>query len=284
MLDQAEALRVLVRDRFSGSEGCVSGGRVYTIAITSGKGGVGKTNLAVNLALLLGRSGRSVRLVDADFGLSNAEVLVGVTPKYTVGDVLQGEIEARNAWTVLPGGVKLLSSGSGLESVANMDGASGAALLDHVRSSSCEGDIVIVDTSPGIGDSVVSLLERADEVMVVTTPEPTSMTDSYAAIKVLLSRAPDTDVSLVVNNCVTPACAAGVARSLDGVCLRFLGRSFSRYDYIPADSAMARAVRTRTPVAVAQTDSAALPWFRKMAIRVAERAERAFECSEVAVR
>lgn len=271
MLDQAEALRTLVRDRILCCGPVTRPPRVYTIAVTSGKGGVGKTSIAVNLALLLSRAGRQVRVVDADFGLSNAEVLLGVAPSYNLNDVLYGCVDARDAWADAGGGVKLLSSGSGLEEMANIDGSVGVRLVDYVLRSASDGDVIVIDTAPGINESVVSLLSFADEVMVVTTPEPTSIADSYAAMKVLISHSREAEITLVANCCANPAQAAAVAKGLESICRRFLGRGFQRYEFLPSDPAVGRAIRSQRPLVAAPGQSAAEPWLRKIAIKLEDR-------------
>ncbi|MCE5198776.1 MAG: P-loop NTPase [Armatimonadota bacterium] len=282
MLDQAEALRALVRDRVMCYGPIARPAKLYTIAVTSGKGGVGKTSISVNLALLLARSGRRVRLVDADFGLSNAEVLLGMAPSFTLSDVLRGRVEPAGAWTEGPLGIKLLSSGSGLEEMANLDGEAGTSLLDYVIRTASDDDIVIIDTAPGINESVASLLGLANEVLVVTTPEPTSITDSYAAMKVLMSRMPDAEITLVANCCASPAQATAVADGLDAICNRFLGRSFQRYEYLPSDSAVGWAIRSQKPVALA-SQSAIGPWLKKMAIKLDGRIRKYDFASEPAL-
>lgn len=269
--DQAEMLRMLVRDRLACQVGGLHRPRICTIAVASGKGGVGKTSLAVNLSVLLARNGRGVRLVDADFGLANAEVLFGLRPEHTLDDVLRGRVDVRNAWTEAAAGVKLLSSGTGLEDMANLEPSIGAALLDHVLSSVPEDEVVLIDTGPGIDESVVSLLELADEVLMLTTPDPTAVADTYAAVKALLTRVPSAEITLVANCCASPAQAAAVAGAIDSVCGRFLGGSFSRHEYLPSDAAVGWAVRTRKPLAVSSPRSHIAPWLRKMAIRLEER-------------
>lgn len=274
MLDQAEALRTLVRDRVICSGSIPNRSRAYVVAVTSGKGGVGKTSIAVNLALLLARTGRQVRLLDADFGLSNAEVLLGVAPGYTLSDVLYGNVDAKDAWVDAPGGIKLLSSGSGLEQMANLNGSDGAALIEHVVSSTSDSDVIVIDTAPGINSSVMSLLTYADEVMIVTSPEPTSITDSYAAMKVLISQSYECDITLIANSCSSPAQASAVAKGLDSICTKFLNRSFNRYEYVPADQAIGWAIRTQKPLVTSSSNSTSEPWLRKIAIKLDERVRR----------
>lgn len=275
MNDQAAALRELFRERMASSAATARPPRVRTVAVTSGKGGVGKTSVAVNLSVLLAQSGRNARLVDADFGLSNAEVLFGVSPELTLSDVVQGQTDARDAWCQTPWGVKLLSSGSGLHEMANLDGTIGAELIGHVAGSASDGDTVVIDTAPGINASVVSLLTFVDDVLMVTTPEPTSITDTYAAIKVLTSFAPEARITLVVNSCDGPAQAASVAKGLEAICLRFLGRVPNRYEHVPHDIEVSRAVRRQRPFVVDAPRCPASSWLRRLAMRLNMRADSA---------
>lgn len=275
MIDQAEALRSLVRDRIVFTRAESRRPKVYTVAVTSGKGGVGKTSLAVNLAILLSRAGKTVRLIDADFGLSNAEVLLGISPRYTLEDVVRGRADLGDAWVDCPGGIRLLSSGSGLEAMANIDGCTGIEVMNSVLDSVSDGEIIVIDTAPGINESVVSLLSIVDEVMVVTSPEPTSITDTYAAIKVLTSAVPGAEITLVSNSCLNPAQAGAVAQGLDGICKRFLKRSFQRHEYVPFDPSVGLAIQCQRPFALHSAHSPAAAWLRRLAIKLAERARGA---------
>ena len=276
MIDQADALRSLVRDK--SHLDLPRRTRAYAVAITSGKGGVGKTSLAVNLALTLASTKGRVRLVDADYGLSNAEVLLGVNPDHTLEDVVCGRIDAADAWVDCPGGLRLISSGSGLDSMTNIDGVASAELMASALDSAENGDIIVIDTAPGIDDSVISILSMADEVLVVTTPEPTSITDCYATIKARTQAKPDCRISLVTNNCSSPSQAGSVARGLDAICIRFLGRSFQRYEYVPTDPSVGRAILTRRPFALHAAHTPAASWLKRLAIKIVER-ERQWQAS-----
>ncbi len=274
MIDQAASLRELVStrsaDRCRGQSAQVQGA-AYTLAVTSGKGGVGKTSLAVNLSLLLARKKRKIWFMDADFGLANAEVLLGVTPPFNVMHVLRGEVDLASAWLDVAEGVKLLSSGSGLEDVANIDGCRAAYLIRSVKCLSGPDDIVLADTGPGIDDPVMSILTAADEVMVVTTPEPTALTDSYATMKVLFSQRPESDVTLVINCCESPSQAESLAKAISNVCQKFLGRSFQRYEYLPVDNSLARAIQAQKPLVMGSYRSRLEPWLWKLANGIERR-------------
>lgn len=278
MIDQAYALRNLVKDKANYDDDCLVRQTPYTVAITSGKGGVGKTSLAVNLAITIAGMRGGARLIDADFGLSNAEVLLSVTPRYTLEDVALGRVAPADAWTQYSNGLKLISSGSGLDSMANIDGVTSVELMKTMLDSASGGDIVIIDTAPGIDDSVINLLSHANEVLIVTTPEPTSITDSYASIKVLTQANPDSQITLVSNCCANPSQAGAVANGLDVICRRFLGRSFQRHEYIPFDSAVGRGIVAQKPFITQYSHTPAASWLRKLAIKLTER-ERQWQSS-----
>jgi flagellar biosynthesis protein FlhG len=277
MFDQAEALREIIRGRFQ-SVGNTNAARVpYVVAVTSGKGGVGKTSIAVNMALMLAKSGRRVAMLDADFGLANAEVLMGISPRYTLRDVMEGKVDLDGAWEESVSGIRLLSSGSGVVEMANLARHDANTVIEQVIRSASGSDILVVDTAPGIDESVTCILRAADEVMVVTTPEPTSITDCYAALKVLFANDLDAHTTLVVNNCPNPAQATLVAQNLDSICARFLSQSFQRHEYLPSDSAVGVAVRKQKPFALHAGHSPIATWLKKAAIKLDERARR---CSE----
>ena len=271
MLDQADTLRTLFQETAVRCAEAPRSPRAYTVAVTSGKGGVGKTSIAVNLAVLLVRVGRRVRLVDADFGLSNAEVMLGVAPEHNLEDVARGRVDSSDAWIDAPGGIKLLSSGSAVEAMADMDRAAGAELVGQLLDRVPDDEVVVVDTGPGISASVVSLLTLADEVMVVTTPEPTSIADTYAAIKVLTSFCPNTQITLVANCCASPGQASNIATGLERICRRFLDRSFEQHEYLPFDPDMSRAIRLQEPLAVSSSRSSTVTWLRKIAVKLDNR-------------
>jgi len=272
MFDQAESLRQMIRGRCQSSRGRDE--RPYVVAVTSGKGGVGKTSIAVNLGLMLVKSGKRVALLDADFGLANAEVLMGIAPSHTLRDVMEGRVHIDDAWEHTAADVRLLSSGSGIVEMANLGREEADTIVEQVIRSASGSDVLVIDTAPGIDESVMCILRAADEVMVVTTPEPTSITDCYAALKALLGSETDAQTTLVVNNCPSPAQATLVAKNLDSVCARFLGQSFQRHEYLPTDSAVATAVQKQKPFALHAAHSSISTWLKKVAIKLDERTRK----------
>ncbi|MDH7602320.1 MAG: P-loop NTPase [Armatimonadota bacterium] len=274
MIDQAASLRELMRGRKDERQRVdltETSGTPYTLAITSGKGGVGKTSIAVNLSLLLARMGRQVWFVDADFGLANAEVLLGVAPRFNLAHVLRGTVDLASAWCDVADGVRLLSSGSGLEDAANIGAVQVASLINRVKETAGSDGLVVVDTGPGIDDPVISILTAADEVVVVTTPEPTALTDCYATMKVLFARRPESDVTLVINCCESPSQADSLAKALGDVCRRFLTTSFRRYQYLPVDKTVARAIQAQKPLVFSSYRNRTEPWLRKLAVEIDQR-------------
>jgi len=221
------------------------------IAITSGKGGVGKTNLSVNLAINMVRLGKRVVVIDADFGLSNVEVIMGVNPVFTFKDVLAGVVTLPEALTNGPGGVKFLSGGSGFTQFADMTDAQLAVLVNGLKQLQDLADIVLIDTSAGMSRSVTNLLRASHEVVIVTTSDPTSIADAYTVIKLMTEDSPDIpNVKAVVNRVESSKEGIAVFSRLQRVCNRFLQIGIASSGLIPEDKQLGQAVKAREPVAI----------------------------------
>jgi flagellar biosynthesis protein FlhG len=158
---------------------------VRVIAITSGKGGVGKTNVSVNLATALNRIGRKVMIMDADLGLANVDVMLGLQPKYNLSHVISGERSLEEIIIEAPGGIKVIPAASGIQNMAELSPAEHVGLIRAFSELNTDLDVLIVDTAAGIADSVLSFARASQEVVVVVCDEPASITDAYALIKVL---------------------------------------------------------------------------------------------------
>jgi flagellar biosynthesis protein FlhG len=158
---------------------------VRVIAITSGKGGVGKTNVSVNLATALNRIGRKVMIMDADLGLANVDVMLGLQPKYNLSHVISGERSLEEIIVEAPGGIKVIPAASGVQNMAELSPAEHVGLIRAFSELNTDLDVLIVDTAAGIADSVLSFAKASQEVVVVVCDEPASITDAYALIKVL---------------------------------------------------------------------------------------------------
>ncbi|MEJ7713714.1 MAG: P-loop NTPase [Pyrinomonadaceae bacterium] len=176
--------------------------RARTIAVTSGKGGVGKSNFAVNIALELAARGRRVSLLDADMALANADVLLGLNPQFHLGHVLSGQHSLEEVVLTVGHGMRLIPGGSGIEELANLSFEQHKRLIAELCAMEEESDFMIIDTAAGIAGNVLSVLRAATEVVIVTTPDPTAVVDAYATIKVLHQHSPHKPISVVVNNVV----------------------------------------------------------------------------------
>lgn len=264
MHDQAERLRELVngrnrkKDESSPAAGPHShqpapGGeprgqrRGRIIAITSGKGGVGKTNLAVNLALGLASLGQRVTLIDTDLGLANIDLVLGLTPPYHLGHFFAGERSLREIAIEGPYGIKVIAGGSGLQELANLSERHMARCLEHLVELEEEADFILFDTGAGISHKVVQFILAADEVLVVTTSEPTAIADAYGVIKVLAKENPRAHVYLVVNMVRMESEGQQVLDRLQMVAEKFLDFTVEPLGMVFYDSLVPKAVKKQEP-------------------------------------
>ena len=227
------------------------------VAVTSGKGGVGKTNFCSNLALTLAARGQRVIIVDADLGLANVHVVMGVAPRFHLEHVMRGEKTLKEVIYQTPSGVGIIGGGSGLADMANLDDARRQRFIAGLSDLDTLADVVLLDTGAGLSHNVLAFLCAVDEVIVVTTPEPTAITDAYATIKVLSQENPDAQQRLVINMAQSEAEAQAVAQRLQSISQRFLQRDLEVLGYIPHDMTVTRAVRAQQPFTVLQPTSPA---------------------------
>lgn len=218
-----------------------------SIAIASGKGGVGKTSVAVNLATRLAQMGRRVVLLDADLGCANADVMCNLLPSGSLAHVVAGRMPIEKAMLDTPGGFKLVPGASGLASMANLGPAERAALLRSLQALEQDADLLLIDVGAGIGPNVLGFLESSDQVLAVTTSEPTAIADAYALIKTLSRRAPRADVRLLVNMVRDDAEGRAVFARVDAVCQRFLEMRPTYAGHVVHDPRVMQGVRRRRP-------------------------------------
>ena len=256
-VDQANGLR-----RMTGSR------PVKVIAVSGGKGGVGKTNVSANLAVALAGLGRRVMLLDADLGLANVDVLYGLQPRQTLADVVRGDCTLSDIVLDGPLGVKVVPGASGLTEMADLGPQALAGIVHSFSEYHDELDVLLVDTAPGITPDVLRFAEAAHEVLVVVRDEPTSLTDAYAVVKVLSSER-DVQRFRVVTN-MTQGSGDGIAlyNKLSRVTDRFLNVSMHHTVSIPFDERVSRAVQMQTPFMTAYPASMAALSVRKLAERV----------------
>jgi len=216
---------------------------VQVIAVTGGKGGVGKTNVSVNLALALADLGRRVVLLDADLGLANVDVLLGLTSKRTLADVIAGECDLRDVLIQGPGGIRIVPAASGTQSMVQLSTLQHAGLIQAFSELGDELDVLIIDTAAGIGDAVVSFVRAAQEVLLVVTDEPTSITDAYALIKLLNRDYGISRFRVLANMAHAPQEGRNLFAKLTKVTERFLDVALQYVGAIPYDESVRKAVQ-----------------------------------------
>jgi flagellar biosynthesis protein FlhG len=206
-----------------------------TFAITSGKGGVGKTNVVANLAAALILKHKRVLVIDADLGLANLDLFLGVKPKYTLADFFAGAASLDEIITVSRNGILLLPGASGVQEITALRRDQKLALLTELDALTHEMDLVLIDTASGISDAVTYFTTAAQEIIVVVTPEPSSLTDAYAVVKVLASTYHEKHFRILANNVSGEEEACRMFDTLSRTALRFLNASLDLLGWIPRD-------------------------------------------------
>lgn len=256
-MDQAEKLRNMIKSQ-NEAEGVTRQARVITV--TSGKGGVGKSSVAINIAMQFRKQGKSVIIFDADFGLANIEVMFGAIPKYNLADMIFRGKEFKDIIVDGPEGIGFISGGSGINGLGNMNREQIQYLVYKLKELETLADVIIIDTGAGISDSVLEFVASSGEVLLVTTPEPTSITDAYALLKSLNARASfDKElctIKVIANRVLNHEDGKNLYNKLEVVVSKFLNLKLKFLGSIPMDMNMSKAVMQQKPISMAYPNSA----------------------------
>jgi flagellar biosynthesis protein FlhG len=253
-MDQADNLRMRLVGRTSGTDGQPPTGPqtrrepLRVIAVTSGKGGVGKTNISANLAALAARRGKRVLIVDADLGLANVDIIFGVKPTRHIGDLLQEGVDANEVLAPAAPNIHILPAGSGVQKLTELSRQDKLRLLASLDTIEDRFDLVIIDSGAGIGDNVLFFVGAAQEVVLVLAPEPTALVDAYAVVKVLSQQAGVRNFAVIINPVVDEMPARDMFQKLSSVTGRFLTAKLRHLGYVPRDENVHRAVMAQRPV------------------------------------
>lgn len=277
MQDQASRLRNISKRRENSNQVNVS----PVIAVTSGKGGVGKSNMSVNLALAMGQYGKKILLVDFDLGLANIDILFGIYPKHTLRDVFRGTKELRDIVVEVTENLMIIPASSGVEDMVNLSSAQKERLIREINLLKREIDLVVVDTGSGIYSDIVRMLVAANEIIIVTTPEPTAITDAYAVTKVLAKYKKKPRINLLVNMCKNISDARSTGKKITEAAKRFLGVEIQEVWAVPHDYHVESSVRAQKPFILKYPDAVISSNIRKIAGNILSRQNKTYSDEDV---
>ncbi len=263
-MDQAERLRNIIK-----KNQVVPKLTARVITVTSGKGGVGKSNVAINLACQFRSRGKRVIIFDADFGLANIEVMFGAVPKHSLADLIYQGMEIREVITWGPMGIGFVSGGSGIVGMNNLGKDNLDYLVRNISQLDSLADVIIIDTAAGISNAVLEFLVASNEILLVTTPEPTSITDSYSLLKALNNnpafQKEETLIKVITNKVANEEEGQQLYNKLRIVVQRYLKLNMEYLGYVPYDNALLKAVMQQSPVSLSSPQAKVTRAFENVA-------------------
>ncbi|MCR5303081.1 MAG: MinD/ParA family protein [Lachnospiraceae bacterium] len=254
--DQAEKLRSLVN---IGNQPAEKPPVSRVITVTSGKGGVGKSNTAINLAIQFSKRGKKVIILDADLGLANIEVMFGTVPKHSLYDVIKNGMDIKDVITPGPLDIGFISGGSGIADMANLSRAELETIVNNLSKLDAMSDVVIIDTGAGISDTVMEFLLSSSEIVLVTTPEPASITDSYSLLKALCRNKHyhpgNSAIRFIGNKVKNEKEGKELFAKLNAVVKRYLEMDINYLGSVPFDNRLEKAVMQQKPVSIGDPEA-----------------------------
>lgn len=274
MEDQAEELRRMMQEKLNAKEGSgrtsnTRANKTRIITVASGKGGVGKTNISVNLALAYARLGKKVIVLDADLGLANVNVIMGIIPKFNLFHVIKKQKTMKEIILDTEYGIQIVAGASGFSKIANLNDEERKNFIDEMNELS-NADVIIIDTSAGVSYNVLSFIDAADDAIIVTTPEPTAITDAYGIIKIIATELDSLNMGLklIINRAKTVAEAKNVADRLTKIAGQFLNLKIDYLGFVYDDPIVHQAVLRQKPFSVHDPRSKAAQCVQHIASRM----------------
>ena len=273
MTDQAEDLKTLMKNKNSRDKAVLSDlppkRKTRIIAVTSGKGGVGKTNISTNMAIAYAKMGKNVIVIDADLGLANVNVMMNIIPKFNLYHVMKKQKKMSDIIIDTEYGIKFVAGASGFSKIANMEEAERSDFIKELYTLA-EADIIIIDTSAGVSKNVLSFVAAADEVVVVTTSEPTAITDAYGIIKIIATEVENYDLNLkmVVNRVNSALEGKKIAERMIQIVAQFLNLKVEYLGFIYNDPAVEQAVLKQKPFFISAPKSKAASCLRHIVAKL----------------
>ena len=268
-MDQASQLRNIIK---AGSVNKQQRPVARVITVTSGKGGVGKSNTAINLALQFKKMGQRVIILDADFGLANIEIMFGAVPKHNLSDLIYQGKNIKEIITWGPGDIGFISGGSGIAGLSNLSRDYLVYIIQNLAELDAIADVIIIDTGAGISDAVLEFLVASGEILLITTPEPTSITDSYSLLKALNRHdrfvKEYSKVKMIANKVENKEEGQMLFNKLNAVVSRYLKLPIEYLGAIPSDNLLSKAVMQQTPVSLASPNAKSTLAYEEIAAKL----------------